>query len=108
MATASAPAISNRDGPALRAIVAVPSRHVCFYDSDASFLAACLVVVAVVVLRALVVAPAPAYALAPVPARGTTLAPAPASLHFLGAHATLRCTLQALWYVTITRDGVHV
>ena len=67
------------------------------------------VVVVVVVLRALVVAPAPAYALAPapVPAPGTTLAPAPASLHFLGAHATLRCALQAVWYVTITRDGVH-
>ena len=68
------------------------------------------VAVAAVVIRALAIAPAPAYALAPapVPAPGTTLAPAPASLHFLGAHATLRCALQAVWYVTITVSYTHL
>ena len=67
------------------------------------------VAVAVVVIRTLAIAPAPAYPIAPapVPTPGTTHAPAPASLYFHGVHATLRCALEALWYLTITRDGVH-
>ena len=67
------------------------------------------VAVAVAVLRALADAPAPASALAaaPAPAPAATPAPAPASLYFLGAHATLRCALEALWYLKIPRDGVH-